>query len=719
MDLIFENRRFSLVVGDNAVVKQLLFKSTGEDCLDHTEEISLFSLTEERPYNNEIKLAHPNKRTTFEANRIRREGNRLIVGFEEILFEAVIEFTVTDTYITFTLADFFVPSEAFEGLALTPPPVAEFRLLQLPVRHRTHFGEWLNVMWDDTAAVNLLGTDPFVRIDSQKRNGYRILTADALRDFRLKGRSATLIVSSTEELLDCIDCVEKDYDLPRGVESRRNLQNINSSICWTASITPQNVEQHIRQAHEFGFTKMLIFYSAFCKNEEGYSHCGDYEFNEHYPNGADDLKYVLDTLRAAGITAGMHVLQTHIGLKSDYVTPVADPRLHLTRYFTLAKPLSETDTEIEVFQNPEGTVMHPLCRVLKFDGELIEYTSYTTTPPYRFCGCKRGHCNTTVTAHAYGTIGGILDISEFSATSVYIDQNTNLQDEIAEKIANLYNLGFEFLYFDGSEGTNAPFEIYIPYAQYRIYKKLKKKPLFCEGAAKAHFGWHMLSGGNAFDVCLTRYLKDNLIRHQLPEANRMLNDFTRINFGWWGLFEDSQPHLFEYGNSKAAAFDAPVTLYTHLPLFYTALPELTASPRAKDNNEVFRRWEDVRKNHRLTDGQKQALRDPEAEYTLLRTPNGGYALVRYYPIETHTNLFAYTFDYSDRSYVVYWHRTGEGSIRLPKAITDLRCETEPNGVAVPITANGSEWCLPAGDKLYVSTKKHKKALLNAFQTIDA
>lgn len=709
-NLVFENARFSLVVGADAIVKELRLKSTGEDCLDHTEETALFSLTEDRPYNNEIKLAHPNKRTTFEANRLRREGDQLIVGFEQILFEAIVEVAVTDEYLTFTLVDFLVPHEAFDGLAMSPPPVAKFRLLQLPIRNRTHFGEWLNVMWDDAAAVNVLGTGPFTNIDSEKRKGFRILTADALREFRLKGCSASLIVAPTNELLDCIDTFEKDYDLPRGVESRRNTKDINSSICWTDEISPKNVDDHIRFAKCAGFKKMLIFYAAFCKSIEGYDYCGDYEFNESYPNGMQDLKAVVDALRAAGITPGLHVLHTHIGKRTGYVTPVADHRLHLTRHFTLTKPLAETNTEIYVAQNPQGVVMHPQCRVLKFGGELIEYTAYTTTPPYRFTGCRRGHWNTLVTPHDAGTIGGILDISEFSATSVYLDQDTDLQDEIAEKIAAIYDLGFEFMYYDGSEGTNAPFEIYIPYAQYRVYQKLQHTPLFCEGAAKAHFSWHMLSGGNAFDICLTRYLKENLIRHQQPEAARMANDFTRINFGWWGLFEDSQPHLFEYGTSKAAAWGAPTTLRLQLSQFYEK-PQFRLNPRIADILEVFRRWEAVREQQFLTEEQKIALRDPESEYTLLIDENGQYELVRYYPISAPENVIAYTFDRSERTYVVYWHLHGEGQLELSSAIDDLRCE---KSLGSPLTVTNLR--IPVGDKHYVSTQHHKDELIAAFQS---
>lgn len=49
MDIRIENSRFTLIVGDDAVAKNLFLKSSGEDLLDHTEEVALFSLTENRP----------------------------------------------------------------------------------------------------------------------------------------------------------------------------------------------------------------------------------------------------------------------------------------------------------------------------------------------------------------------------------------------------------------------------------------------------------------------------------------------------------------------------------------------------------------------------------------------------------------------------------------------------------------------------------------------
>ena len=129
---------------------------------------------------------------------------------------------------------------------------------------------------------------------------------------------------------------------------------------------------------------MLIYYKAFFKEVHGYRYCGDYDYNDYYPNGAEDLRRVLKKLKDAGITPGIHFLHSHIGILSRYVTPTADPRLNHTARFTLKRPLNEADTEIFVEENPDGCVLHPDCRVLQFGTELIGYESYTTEPPYRF-----------------------------------------------------------------------------------------------------------------------------------------------------------------------------------------------------------------------------------------------------------------------------------------------------------------------------------------------
>ena len=123
------------------MTESLIYKANGEELLAKGEEIPLFSVTQLRPFNNEVKLAYMNKRTTFEANRISVDGNKIIIGFEIIPYEAVVTVDVKDEYMTFTLSDFIVPYDIYDGLCMDLPPVEEFRILQLPIKNRENFGQ--------------------------------------------------------------------------------------------------------------------------------------------------------------------------------------------------------------------------------------------------------------------------------------------------------------------------------------------------------------------------------------------------------------------------------------------------------------------------------------------------------------------------------------------------------------------------------------------------
>ena len=653
-DLILEHKEFILRLGEDATVKSLIHKATGEECLDPSCSRKLFSLTQDRPFNNEIKLAYCNKRTTFEANRLRREGNRLIVGFDKVLFEAVVELTFTDSYLSFTLFDYVIPPAAFRDLCMTPPPVTEFRLCTLPLKQRKNFGQWLNVMWDEKVAVNLLATSPCERIDSEKTPAGRILTADAVRGIKLLQSTVSLIVTAPETLLDRIEALEEDYQLPKGVKARRG-EYINSSAYWVRDLCPENLEEHLSYCKAAGLKLMLIYYKSLFVEERGYRHCGDYVLQECY-GGAKGLKQMLDVIKANGIRPGIHFLHSHIGIKSSYVTPVADPRLNKTMPFTLSRDLSETDTTLYVDRSPAFAPMHPETRVLQFDGELIRYSHFTDEPPYRFEGLERGHWDTRPASHKAGTVGGVSDVSEYGATSIYVDQHTDLQDEVGQKLADVYNLGFEFVYYDGSEGVNVPYEYHVPNAQYRVYRLFEKEPLFCEGAAKSHFGWHILSGGNAFDmddknlVPTEDMLKPMIAKFPLQQAPHTAKDFTRLNFGWWDYFADNQPDSAEYGSSRAAGWDCPVILKG-------VLENLKKNPRTPDVLEAMKRWEEARSQKLFSSEEKEALKDPDKEHHLLRRRDGSLKLVEIFPVNAPEGIKAFVFSFNQQSYALLWHKT--------------------------------------------------------------
>ena len=649
--IVLENEAFRFEIGSDAAAKSLVVKATDEECLAKGALVPLFAVTQERPFNNEIKLMWPNKRTTYPANRMRREGDRLFIGFEIVPYEAIVRVKTGGGYIAFELEGFNCVRElAYTGLCMDVPPAARFRVLQLPVKLRENVGDWLNVVWDDRAAVAVVGADPYAEIDHESRAGCEVLTADLVRGLRLKGGRAAIVAGAGRDgFLAAMDGFEHDFDLPRGVQSRRDPR-LNASIYWTGDINPANVDAHLALAKRGGFRMMLVYYIAMTTAQRShlshsyyYRKLGDYDWNGAYPNGVEDLRRVLSRVKADGITPGFHTLQTHIGCDSRYVTPVADPRLNLTRRFTLARPLAaEVDPqEIEVLENPVDAPLHEkapglTARVLKFG-----YGGYTTEPPYRFTGVRRGHWNTAPAAHPRGEIGGVLDVSEFGAMSCYIDQATDLQDEIAAKIAKIYDTGFEFCYFDGSEGVNPPCGVNVSLSQWRVVSKFAKPPVFTEGAAKSHFGWHLQAGANAFDMFHPEIFKEMIVKFPQAEAPVMRKDFTRIDFGWWTLYlpgqavvlknvrprriiktVGTQPDMWEFGTSRAAAWDCPTTVQFDLD-------RAARHPRIKDLMEVMRRWEDVRAKRWLTPEQKERLKDPVREHHLYLNEAGEYELVEW------------------------------------------------------------------------------------------
>ncbi len=126
-------------------------------------------------------------------------------------------------YVAFTLEDFICDRKAtYDYLRMDIPPVASFRVLQLPVKNRKNFGDWLNASWDERAAVGVVGTSPYPDIDHEERIGARILFGEVYAGIKLRGAGAALIAApGREAFLDAMDALERDFGLPRGVASRR------------------------------------------------------------------------------------------------------------------------------------------------------------------------------------------------------------------------------------------------------------------------------------------------------------------------------------------------------------------------------------------------------------------------------------------------------------------------------------------------------------------
>jgi hypothetical protein len=715
-DIIIENDQVKLVISKGGYAKSLLYKPANEECLTLGKKIPISTITEDRPFQHNLLLTYSTQETTFKANSVRREGDKLIIGFDLITWEAVIKLTISSQYIGFTLESL---KDINRGTDITEPLISGMWFLQLPVRNRTYFGEWLNVIWDDQMAVNLLGADPYARIDSEEGEGYRILKAGVVEKVKLTSVCAALITCSTDQLLDNIARVEEDYNLPHGVKSRRH-ELYNLSYYWSPNVTPLNIDSHLKYARMGGFRTFMIYYPSFIKEGRGYSYLGNYEFRKEYPNGMDDLKAMVAKIKNAGMVPGFHFLHTHIGIGSKYITPIPDHRLNLRKTFTLAAPLGKKDTTIYIEQNPRDVMMADNRRILRLGTELISYKDYTTDPPYLFTGCERGVYQTIVNSQPAGYIFGLLDVSEFGATSIYIDQNSSIQEEIAQKLAEFYKAGFRFVYYDGSEGLNPPFWFNIANAQYIVHNKLKPEPIFAEGSAKTHFSWHIMSRANAFDTYRPEKQKEETRKNAAEEAPRMKKNFTSINFGWLDYVLPgentigTQPDILEYVTSRAAAWDCPISIKAYAERF-------DRHPRTADNLEVLRRWEEVRAQHWLTDEQKQMLKNLDQEHTLLLNEKNEFELVPCNQImntvKGSREVRAYTFERKGDLYVVYWHISADKKLELPVNSKDIVL-LPVLGQELPVHSgmNGETSILPVGKIRFIKTNKlTKDELVAAFE----
>jgi len=201
--------------------------------------------------------------------------------------------------------------------------------------------------------------------------------------------------------------------------------------------------------------------------------------------------------------------------------------------------------------------------------------------------------------------------------------------------------------------------------------------------------------------------------HPAAEAPIMRNDFTRVNFGWWAYFgAETQPDMFEFGTSRAAAWDCPVTLQARMEQF-------EKSPRFADVFEVFRRWEDARAAGWLTEAQKDELKNLEQEHILLINEQKEFELVPYNKVEGaasgHEFITAYSFTRNGESYVVYWHHNDSVQLTLDLDSKDMELVEELWEEPIAVESADGAVVLPADKRRYVRSKLPVEKLIEAFR----
>ena len=671
--IVLENGQMRLTLDSRGWSESLVVKATGEECLKPGVRLPLATLTQNRAYDNEYKLLLPADVWEHRANRIELVGDELRIGFEDEFHTLVLKVRVTRDYLSFAYDRIDYSYEAFGDKRRTE--VDALTLVQLPVADRRRYGRTLNAVWDDRAALALMAGSVVTHAGAAqdgtwRSEGWRRLFAAAEERVGFAGAQAVLVAAGGGEgLLDGIDAAEGDLDLPRGVRARRHPLHAASYLSL-GDLTPDAVDAQIGLLKEAGFRLALGCTTCFADTN------GSYPWKKCCPNGLKDLVAAADRFRAAGIVLGMHDYHTKCSTNDVMWTGGRpDPRFATVAEITLAADIGPDDAVIPVQGNPRRLRTEPGRRFVFLGDELIEYGSYTTAKPYRLLDCRRGVNGSPRTAHRRNDYGRHIDVDDWNYFIRY-DQETEIQDEVAGRLASALNASgmHRFVYFDGAEDVPQPFWHYVPLAQKRVWDRLSPAPAMGECALKSHFGWHMFSRGNAFDRFIPEHTRLAMKKYVLRGAREAADDFSAVNFGWLSLYlpdyefprkSDSQyrrqteirrtigtqPDMYEYVASKAAAWNCPLSLAGG---FY---PRALKHPRLHDLLAVLKRWEDAKLGGRLSAAQREMLKDPDREWFIYPGTEAQPELVEYRPVtkDDERPLRAFSYTRGKTAGIVYWN----------------------------------------------------------------
>ena len=676
-DVVLETRDLRLTIGEDGVCRSLVAKALSKEYAWTQAPGAAFSVVRGK--------------RTYPASSVALAGDVLTVRFDKAETTVAFKVTRADDYVALTLA-------SVEG-----QPVDAVHLLQLRVKPLPYLGPWIGVAYDDAFGICLCGGNVKTNASlspPKKGRKYVGMRATAYKDVALAGTTAVLFgcCEPKKRFLDRMAVVERDFDMPRGAEHRRSPVQ-RYSYLWP-SPTTKDIDRYVRWAKRGGFRMILFSYTAFAKD------AGHFRWNSRYPNGMADLKRVADAVRKAGLAVGLHIHFNKAHKSDPYVTPVPDDRLHKVRRFTLASAIDAKAREIQVNENPKGCTLDNERRILKAGKELIVYEKYTTQPPYRFVGCRRGGLKTTPASHAAGAEISLLDVDTWPIF-VRFDQDTDIQDETARRIADIVRQTgpYDMVYFDGAEDVHSPYWYHCANAPYRVYKRLEPAPIICEAAANTHFSWHMMSRSNAYDSVRPSEMKAFCRQAPCRTAPHRALDFTRIEFGWLhGFGRSTQSHItpdtLEYILSRGAAWDCPFSMTVNLQ-------QLETNPRTESCFDVIKTWEDARIEEKLTDAQREQLKDLDQEHHLFINEAGQYEVVEIKEVASVAggrSVRAYTFrrpSQADRTYVLLWAAHDDVDLTVavpPNRVVAMR----PFGKRVATQGTGDKTTVAVGERMYLA-----------------
>lgn len=455
------------------------------------------------------------------------------------------------------------------------------------------------------------------------------LKADAYAFPGIVGAKIALLGTAQSNILPLIRRVIPQASFPvstaGGAWAKLSKASFGSYLMNFGNLTEANVDQWISYCKSVGFNQIDHH-----GGEKDFFRFGDFELDAgKWPEGWEHFRRINQRLNAAGISSIFHTYAFFLDKTSTYVSPVPSRDLDYFRAFTLAKPVSVSDSVIEVNESTAGlstyTGFHFRNSVtIRIGDELIEFSDRTTSPPYKLTGCKRGANATRIATHA--VTDSVFHLKELFGRFVP-GAETVLFNEVAERTADIVNkYGFDAVYFDAIDGGDIlkGHQLSWYYASKFLITVAAKleKPVGMEMSDMFHLFWHYRSRWQAWDVSRRGHKK--LVDIHTEKINKGL--LLPLNLGWWMNFtweppqtEYTFPDDVEYLGCKMIGFDAGLSL-----LGGYEKKEVEQNPSFVRLNAIIKQYEQLRHAGYFKEKVKQQLRVPGKEFTLTTTTTGDF-----------------------------------------------------------------------------------------------
>ena len=346
---------------------------------------------------------------------------------------------------------------------------------------------------------------------------------------------------------------------------------------------------------------------------------GTFKPKKHlFPNGMKGVKQCVEKAKARGLSLGTHSLTNFIHPFDPLVTPIPHKDLHLAGMTQLKVGISDDDTtivladdtDIEVYNRGKDHTWSPLYAI-RIGDEIIEYSSRTTSKPWKLEGCKRGAFGTHKSAHKAG-----VPVGKFVAHAYKVFfPNIKLQDKVAENLADFFNeSGFERIGFDGIEGCMGSGHGRYACERFvdKVFTRLKNKNIFSSSSDLLHRYWHYVTTESWGEPWVGNF-RESQLDHRLNSQRRLRIEKLPTKLGQFRITNKTTIEDVNWVMSLCAGLDSGID-------FYISSSIMKDHPNATKLLATLKAWETMRMSGQFTQAEKVELAKANTVYELV--PHG-------------------------------------------------------------------------------------------------